>query len=81
MTKKPILTGPEVKAIRQSLGWTLKDLGLVLGFAPAFAAQSMHRLESESLGSRRMTYQTAHLLLAIKNGYRPVTRKVSERAV
>ncbi len=70
----PVLTGAQVKAIRLKLGKTLNELARDLGAGGTGRSPQtwMWQIENEMNG-RHLSFAQANLLLAIKEGYVPVS--------
>lgn len=64
------MTGAEAKQIRLDLGWTLKKMGIAMGFNEAGAAQNWFSVEQEVRGISP-TLTQSELLRALRDGYRP----------
>jgi transcriptional regulator with XRE-family HTH domain len=77
---KPILTGEEVRAIRQKLGWTQEQLASALDFHGPLRRQSISRIET---GAWVIDFLRANLLLAISIGYEvqgvPEAKRITPR--
>jgi DNA-binding transcriptional regulator YiaG len=68
----PILTGAQVRAIRLKMGMSMDALARLLGSGAKSPAAWLWSIEHETQG-RHLSYSQANLLLAIMEGYVPVT--------
>lgn len=65
----PILTGEQVRSIREALGMTQEQLATKLGYHGALRRQSISKIET---GADKIDYLRGNLLLAMAAGYVPV---------
>lgn len=64
-----ILTGAQVKTMRQGMGLTQSEFAVLLGYTGRLRKMLIYKIES---GRRPIDYLRANLLLAIEQGYEPV---------
>lgn len=78
MPNNPILSGADVRLIREKLGLSQSELARILGVAGARHTQTnwMSQIEREVNG-RHLDHAKANLLIAIKSGYKPKFAKES----
>ena len=71
-TQAPVLTGAQVQALREKLGYTRVYLAKLLGYqGRSGGSQWLWNIERGRNG-RHLDYARANLLLAIAEGYTPV---------